>query len=139
MTFEERIEIHARPEKIFELYADVENWKIWDPEVKASSLNGPFKEGSIGFLIPQKGPKAKIIIEDVIPNRSFTVVSKLPFCTLRFEHDLLCRGIFTEVVHKVIFTGFLSSIFSRLIGRPIKEGLPLTLFGLKTKAEKSHV
>jgi hypothetical protein len=65
----------------------------------------------------------------------FTVESKLPLCTLRFEHELSAAENQIEALHRVSFVGFLSPLFGRLIGAQIKKGLPRTLEGLKSAAE----
>lgn len=137
MQFEEQVVIAAPAEKIFLLYSDVKNWSAWDPDVKASSIEGQFISGAIGTLQPSSGPKAKIAFTEVVPNHSFTVESKLPLCSMRFEHELSSISEGTKVVHRVVFEGFLSPLFGRLIGSQIKKGLPHTLQGLKHSAEQN--
>jgi hypothetical protein len=66
----------------------------------------------------------------------FTVESKLPLCTMRFEHELSVVENQIEALNRVSFVGFLSPLFGRLIGGQIKKGLPRTLEGLKRAAEK---
>ena len=135
MQFEEQILISAPVEKIFALYANVNGWSSWDPDVKTSSIEGAFFSGANGTLEPSKGPKAKITLTEVVPNRSFTVKSKLPLCDMYFEHELSGSPGKTKVVHRVVFDGLLSPLFGRLIGSQIRKGLPSTLQGLKRAAE----
>jgi hypothetical protein len=135
MKFEEQILISAPVEKIFSLYANVSGWSSWDPDVKTSSIEGAFVSGANGTLEPTKGPKAKITFVEVVPNRSFTVKSKLPLCSMCFEHELSDSSGKTTVVHRVVFDGPLSPLFGRLIGSQIRKGLPNTLQGLKRAAE----
>lgn len=87
------------------------------------------------MLEPSKGPKAKITFSEVVPNRSFTVNSKLPLCVMRFEHELSGSSGQTKVVHRVVFVGLLAPLFGRLIGSQIRKGLPNTLQGLKRVSE----
>lgn len=135
MQFEEQILVSAPAEKIFALYSNVSGWSSWDPDVKASSIEGSFVTGANGTLEPSKGPKAKNTFTEVVPNRSFTVKSKLPLCVMRFEHELSGGPGETRVVHRVVFDGLLSPLFGRLIGSQIRKGLPSTLQGLKRVAE----
>ncbi|SGZ03942.1 SRPBCC family protein [Moritella viscosa] len=139
MTFEESIEIGSTPEKVFSLYKDVSNWKVWDKEVKCSTLKGAFLEGSVGSLTPSKGPKAQIILSKVEENKSFTSKSNLPFCVMYFEHCLVQKNDTVLVVHRVSFKGAFSYIFGYLIGHSIKKSLPITLQGLKSLAENGYV
>ncbi len=136
MKFEERILINAPIEKLFSLYTDVSGWSSWDPDVKSSSIDGQFSSGATGTLKPSSGPKAKITFTAVVKNRLFTVESKLPLCTMRFEHELSPVGNQIQALHRVSFVGFLSPLFGRLIGSQIQKGLPRTLEGLKHAAEQ---
>jgi hypothetical protein len=68
MQFQNEISISASAEKVFSIYTDVSGWSSWDPEVRASSIVGPFQTGALGTLKPTKGPEAKIAITDVVSN-----------------------------------------------------------------------
>lgn len=142
MRFEEKIIVKSSPEKVFFAYENVSEWSTWDPEVQSSSIKGKPMVGAKGKLKPTKGPEANIEITEVTKNESFTVISKLPLCTMTFEHKLTSLAKDTEVVHRVIFTGILSPIFGCLIGSGIRKGLPSTLQGLKktieAKGKQSH-
>ena len=135
IQFEEQIVIAAPPEKVFALYENVAAWSSWDPDVKTSTIEGSFSSGASGSLQPSSGPKAKIKFTEVMPNRSFTVETKLPFCVMRFEHELTHLPAGTAVKHRVTFQGVLSPFFGRVIGSQIRKGLPNTMQGLKRAAE----
>jgi len=135
MWVEEKILLKASPEKVFDIYTNVEGWCEWDADVKISSISGEFQKGVEGVLTPLKGPKAKFTLVEVTLNQSFSTETKLPLCCMRFEHKLRPYGEFTEVTHRVGFTGALSFIWEKLIGSQIKHGLPHALSGLKKICE----
>jgi hypothetical protein len=135
MQIEESVTIKATPEQIFPYYEKVSGWSSWDPDVQSSSIDGEFKTGAKGRLKPTKGPAAKIEFTEITKNKSFTTMSKLPLCTMRFVHELVPSGEGTEVTHTVTFSGLFSPLFSRLIGTGIKNGLPATMQGLKNAVE----
>jgi Polyketide cyclase / dehydrase and lipid transport len=137
MNFQHSVLIDASPADIYTLYADVVRWPIWDSEVQESSISGVFETGATGSLKPKGGPKSKIFFTDVKPNTSFTVQSKLPLCTMTFEHELVPNGLSTTATHRVLFTGLLSPVFGRLIGNGIRRTLPETMRGLKRAAESN--
>ncbi|MHC5226261.1 SRPBCC family protein [Ignatzschineria sp. LJL83] len=140
MSFQESIHIASSKEAIFALYRDISNWNQWDDEVEASAITGSFSTGSSGFLKPLKGPKSKIYLADVKDNRSFTVTSNLPLCKITFEHEIIpIQDNLMNVIHRVSFSGILSPLFGKIIGKQIQKGLPKSLSGLKSSAEKlSH-
>jgi len=135
MQFKEEIMINTKPCEIFDKYKNISSWCEWDSDVKEASLEGEFKTGSFGVLIPTKGPKARFKLTEVTLNKSFTSQTKLPLCVMEFTHVLEDLGDSTRVVHSVSFSGITSFIFSRLIGKPIKRTLPETLKGLKSICE----
>lgn len=136
MQVESRITVAASPEKIFEIYADVSNWKQWDPDTKDSVIYGPFQTGSKGRITPPKGIAVPMDFISVIPNTSFTVESRIPLFRMMFEHELNVTATGTEVVHRVTFSGALSFLLGRIVGNPLRTGLPITLASLKRLAER---
>lgn len=135
MPIEHRIHIAAPPKRIFALYADVANWHQWDPDTKAESINGPFQTGAVGRLTPTRGNTVPMRFTSVVPDRSFTVESKIPLFCMVFEHELQPVASGTEVLHRVTFSGALAFLLGRVIGRQLNQGLPVTLARLKALAE----
>lgn len=135
MSIQASIEIRAMPEQVFQLYQTAEAWPEWDPEVRSASLPGGLKVGATGWLQPKSGPKSKIEIVEVTPGRSFTVQSRLPLCRMVFGHKLEPRDDTTVATHWVEFSGPLSPVFERLVGRAIGATLPHTMQGLKRFSE----
>jgi Polyketide cyclase / dehydrase and lipid transport len=137
MQVEHRVLVSATPDKIFRIYADVKNWHKWDPDTKASYINGPFSAGSKGRLTPTKGNTVPMLLTSVEQNRHFTVESRIPLFKMVFEHELLDRGNNTEVVHRVSFFGLLAPVLGRMVGAQVNKGLPVTLANLKATAESA--
>jgi hypothetical protein len=135
MNFQHSVNIAAKPADIFTLYANVDGWPQWDPEVIESSINGTFTTGAVGMIKPKGGPKSKIELIEVKPNVAFTIRCKLPLCVMTFGHELVSEGPTTTATHRVTFTGLLAPLFGRLIGAGIQRTLPTTLQGLKRAAE----
>ena len=135
VRFQEEVLIGAQAATVFRLYANVAGWPDWDSEVKSAAIDGAFQAGARGTLTPKGGPVAKIRVTEVTPNQSFTVESKLPLCTMRFEHELHGAGEATRAVHRVSFHGPLSFLFGRLVGNSIRRGLPASMRGLKRASE----
>jgi Polyketide cyclase / dehydrase and lipid transport len=135
MQIEHRIPVKASPETIFRIYEDVKNWHTWDPDTKQASLDGPFQVGSRGRLVPTKGNAVPMVLTRVVPGRSFTVESKIPFFQMVFEHELEPGKESTEIIHRVTFTGLLTLLLGRMLTKQLNAGLPVTLRQLKLLAE----
>ncbi|NUP84961.1 MAG: SRPBCC family protein [Burkholderiaceae bacterium] len=135
MQVEHRIVVAASPEEIFDIYTDVQNWPIWDPDTKRANIDGPFQVGSRGRLTPSKGNTVSIVLTQVVPAKCFTVESRVPLFHLLFEHELAPVPGATEVVHRVTLSGLLSIVLGPILARQLRSGLPVTLRNLKALAE----
>jgi Polyketide cyclase / dehydrase and lipid transport len=137
MQIESSILIKTPASTIYALYADVNHWNTWDPDLKSSSIDGAFANGASGEVVPKGGPKSQIVFSDIVPNKSFSVECKLPLCKMRFEHELQAQGNGTKATHRVVFDGLLAPLFGRLIGSGMRKTLPHAMESLKNAAE-SH-
>lgn len=135
MAVNESININAPADKIFAVYADVENWSNWDKEVISSTLDGPFEVDTTGEIVPKGEPRSPIKLTEVTRNKSFTVECKLPLCKMHFIHELEQFDDYTTVINKAEFSGLLAPIFSRLIGPKLKDGIASSLANLKQHVE----
>lgn len=134
-NFAHRTRTAAPPGAVFSLYKDVASWPAWDADTLAVSLPG-LTVGATGWLKPRKGPKVRLEVVEVTQDRSFTVQAALPFCRMRFGHDLRAAAGETTIEHSVRFDGPLAFVFRRLIGRDIDRSLPETLAALKAASEE---
>ncbi len=138
MAVEHRITIQAPPAIIFSIYQDVKGWHTWDPDTRQATLDGPFRVGSKGRLVPTRGNAVPMELTQLVPDVSFTVESRIPFFRMVFEHELSPVQGATEVVHRVTFYGLLSLLLGPMLSRQLHAGLPVTLGRLKAVAESRH-
>ena len=128
----------ASPEAVWGLWADVENWKAWDPAVEQSSIDGPFSEGTRGMLKPEGGPKSPFVLTGVRPGEGFSDRTRLPLASVDFFHEVERVGEGTRIAHRIEIRGPLSFVFARLMGRRFEKGLPEAVQNLARLAEESE-
>lgn len=133
------IKTKASKEQIWKLWTNVSNWNTWDDQVLSSNLNGDFKIGRIGQLVPKGGPKSNFELVEVTPKKSFTSRSKFPLTKMDFIHQI--EEVEGEIIltHKVQITGMLTFLFSRLIGNKVIKELPYAMNKLSNIAQKQEV
>ncbi|HET8861212.1 SRPBCC family protein [Marivirga sp.] len=125
----------ASSDKIWEVWTDVPNWKEWDKGLKEAMLEGDFVVGSKGKLIPDKGPKSKFVITELIPNKSYTFETKIPFGQLIIKRTLDQKDGLTYFTHDVEFTGILKKFLGKKLGKNYREMLPSVMNDIKLIAE----
>ncbi|SFF59635.1 SRPBCC family protein [Thermoflexibacter ruber] len=125
----------ATSDKIWAVWTDVPNWKQWDKGLKEATLEGDFIVGTKGKLIPDKGPKSKFVISEVVPNQSYTFKTKIPFGWLIIKRSLEVKEGKTFFTHDVEFTGLLKKILGKRLGVNYKKMLPDVMADIKKIAE----
>ena len=135
--FSHAITTTARPETIWSIWTDVSNWHTWDDGLKTAELDGPFAIDTHGRLIPDKGPKSKFVITDLVPGQSYTFRTKLPLGSLYVKRFLTEQNGQTVFTHEVWFTGLTKGIFGRALGRNYRTILPTVMQKINAIAEKT--
>ncbi|MFC4160097.1 SRPBCC family protein [Chitinimonas lacunae] len=138
MHIEERIHIAVPPSVIDQIWSEVDQWHLWDPDTKQALLNGPFAVGTKGRITPRKGMGVPMVVTERTEGRSFTVEGYIPLFRMHFEHMVSPTADGSEVAHRVWFTGPLAFLFAPGIAKQVREGLPHTMRSLKAYAEKRH-
>jgi hypothetical protein len=95
-----------------------------------------FIESAKGELLPDKGPKSKFIISELVPNKSYTFKTKIPFGWLIIKRTLEVRNGTTYFTHDVAFTGILKKFLGNKLGKNYMTILPEVLKKVKLIAEQ---
>jgi len=133
--FSHSVTTQARPDQIWQIWTDVANWKDWDKGLKSASLEGAFRDGAKGILIADNGRKAKFVIEQVWPNQSYVMKTKIPFGWLIISRSMNVTGDTTQFTHDVRFTGILKKALGNKLGKRYREMLPEVMENIKSIAE----
>ena len=126
----------AKKEQLWELWADVAHWKSWDSTVVSSELYGDFNVGTKGTVKLVGAPKGKFEITTCKPFETFTNRSYLPLCKIDFTLTLVETQNGVIVTYKEEMTGFLTFLFSKILGKKIEKGLQKGIEDLIKHAEK---
>ena len=88
MEFSFKIKINAKKEKVWEYYADINKWYIWEEDLKDIKLNGEFKTGSKGMMELENMPPLKYILTSVEENKEFWDKTDIPLGSIYFGHEI---------------------------------------------------
>lgn len=129
MEFSFKIKINAKKEKVWEYYADINKWYIWEEDLKDIKLNGEFKTGSKGIMKLENMPPLEYILTSVKENKEFWDRTDIPLGSIHFGHEIFeedrnsvsikhtvrlessiineeniefLRGIFSDVPHSIM-------------------------------------
>ena len=88
MEFSFKIKINAKKEKVWEYYADINKWYIWEEDLKDIKLNGEFKIGSKGIMELENMPPLEYILTSVEENKEFWDKTDIPLGSIHFGHEI---------------------------------------------------
>ena len=88
MEFSFKIKINAKKEKVWEYYADINKWYIWEEDLKDIKLNGEFKTGSKGIMKLENMPPLEYILTSVEENKEFWDKTVIPLGSIHFGHEI---------------------------------------------------
>ena len=138
-SHETTITTTATAEQIWALWSKPQEWNQWDEGNEWVQLDGLFAAGTKGYFKPAGGPKVRFILLEVLPKQRFKDRSFLPLTHLDFTHVYTPNSSKIQggyITHRVEMRGWLTPIFSRIIGRDIQKSLPETLARLSRLAEQ---
>lgn len=138
MEFSHSLLTTASPEKVWNIWTDVKNWKNWDFGLKDAQIKGKFDKDAEGFLVPEKGPKTPFKVTNFKPNFTYTFTSKLPFAKLHVRRLLGYHNQKTIITHDIWIEGPLSAFWWQMLGRRYSKLLPRILEKVKQIAESSQ-
>ncbi len=124
-SFSSDTQTSATPTQAWKAWTDLSNWNRHDPTIESITLDR-FENGAQAKLKNKKGPGATLIIEDVVPGKSFTIRTNLPLCTMLSYHTVVpTENGGARFVFKTEFSGLLGSFFYAMFGKDIaKESEP---------------
>lgn len=103
---EHSAETSAAPETIWALWADVEGWGGWNPDIEKIELRGPFATGTRLSMVPLGQEAVELRIAEVVENELFVDEAEFGETVIRTIHrlDRLGEGR-VNVVYRMEITG----------------------------------
>jgi hypothetical protein len=125
----------ASPERVWNIWSDVENWHRWEPALRQVKQNGVFGLQTKGMLKSEYWPNTPFNISSCEKNFSYTVHTRLPFAQMYIKRLIGYNNNKTLIMNEVWIEGPLSGLWWRLIGKKYKEMLPQIMEKFKRLAE----
>lgn len=126
----------AKPEAVFRLWADIDNWADYDDGIEWAKLTDKFCTGGKYTIKPKGGPKVKATILVVEPYKRFIDVSHLVGAKLKFDHTVTQHNGITAVTIEMSISGPMSWLWAKILGNNQQNDLENSTAKLLAKAEK---
>lgn len=127
------------PERIWQLWTDVENWKHFDERLEYSYLEEGqiFAEGASGYLKGENAPRTGFKIENIKLNQSFIVTLDLPMAqSIEMHRYIEVRDSETRFTHRVEFHGWLKPLTYLVLGKAFYSDLHMVVDSIQAIADE---
>ena len=136
-TYEHEQETDAAPEAIWELWANVDGWGLWNPGIESVAIDGPFESGSVITMVPPGEEAVRLRLTEVVTGRSFVDEASFGGVLIRTEHHLeQSPGGRRRVVYRLSVTGPQAETLGPVVGPQITADFPDTVASLIAHAER---
>jgi hypothetical protein len=135
---EKMLVFNARPNDIFKVLMDVEQWNRWTPsitQILILNCDRPEIGAKIKVLQP-KLPPAIWIVTEMLPDESLTWEKKSFGLLMRLEHVITTCNKMTNVTIRTIYKGPLAGLFFMITHSLTDRYMTMEIEGLKLKCEK---
>ena len=112
-----------RADQVWKVWTDVNQWHTWQGDIEYAKLDGEFKVGNSFLLKPKGGPKVKIEIIKVEPNRSFIDLTRFPLAKMVGCHEIITHGDELEIKTKMSIEGWLSFLWRKIVAEGVANGM----------------
>jgi hypothetical protein len=129
------IEIQAKPETVWDVLADIDNWPSWNPDVKEAKLTGGLKVGS-SFRWKAGPGTITSSLEQVDRPREIGWSGRTMGIIAVHVYRLEPRGEGTRVHTEESFDGLIARLLKGPTRRTLKKGIDGGLASLKAEAER---
>lgn len=133
--FRESIHIRATVDIVWEYLTDVGSWPRWDTELVSAQLDGNFRRGASGKMVPKSGPNLSFELTKVVEGRSYVVVTPLYFGAIEMKRSVDSSKEGTVFTDDIRFTGPLGWLYGRVLGRGFRGVLPEVMQNFKRQTE----
>jgi len=140
MAFREAtLETSAPPERVWQVWSDVNRWPEWNPDMKASHIEGPLKLGATGNIDTRSGGKHDVVVTHFEQGRSFELESTaLPGTKMAIRATIAPSGAGSRITQGFEPRGLLAPIVGPMMGGAILKTFNSVLNGLKTRVESGR-
>ncbi len=109
---------------LWRLWSDVNQWSAWQSDVEFAQLLTPFETGGNFVFKPKGGPKLKLWLTYVSPERSFTDLTRFLGAQLLGTHEFIESEDGVEIIVSLSLSGPLSRLWLKLVVNDIVKSLP---------------
>lgn len=109
----------VRPAQVWKVWADVNQWHAWQPDIEYARLEGGFEAGKVFRFRPKGGPELGIELTEVKPLTAYADLTRFPGAKMLDTHEIVDHGDRIEIKNTLTVTGPLGFLWRRLVAEGV--------------------
>ena len=109
----------VRPEQVWKVWSDVNQWHAWQPDIEYAHLEGGFETGQVFKFRPKGGPELGIELTDVKPLAGYADLTRFPGAKMLDAHEIVDHGDRIEIKNTLTVTGPLGFLWRKLVAEGV--------------------
>lgn len=133
MKFSFEVKVNSTKQKIWECYANLDKWKVWEEDLENISLEGDFVTGTKGKMKLAGMPELDFTLSSVIEECEFIDTTSTPMGVITFGHFITEKNNQIFIKHEVSLDSD-NEVHLEILGK-IFSDVPQSMFLLKKAVE----
>jgi uncharacterized protein YndB with AHSA1/START domain len=104
-TYEYTAQTTATPARVWEMWADVENWPNWNHGAEVIKADGPFEPGTRISFTPPGEDEVTVTLVSVVPGEEFIDEAVFGETVIRTIHRIRPAGAGIAITYRTEITG----------------------------------
>ena len=113
----------VRPEQVWKVWSDVNQWHVWQPDIEYARLEGGFEAGQLFRFRPKGGPELGIELTEVKPLSGYSDLTRFPGARMLDAHEVVDHGDRVEIRNTLSVTGPLGFLWRKLVAEDVAAGI----------------
>ena len=109
----------VRPEQVWKVWSDVNQWHAWQPDIEYARLEGEFTAGQVFRFRPKGGPELGIELTEVKPQARYADLTRFPGARMLDAHEIVDHGARIEIRNTLTVTGPLGFLWRKLVAEGV--------------------
>jgi hypothetical protein len=137
MILEDKIDIQAAQELVWQVTIDVESWPLWSPAMEkiVRQDSGDFKSGSSALIKQKLLPETRWVVTELTPDKSFSWKAKMLGIEMVATHILIPGDSGVTSILRMEMLGWMIQLFGPVMKKQVARALNEENWGLKNYCE----
>jgi hypothetical protein len=126
----------VRPEQVWRVWSDVNQWHAWQPDIEYARLEGAFETGQVFKFRPKGESELGIELTEVRPLAGYADLTRFPGARMLDAHEIVDHGDRIEIKNTLTVTGPLGFLWRKLVAEDVAASIEVQTMSMIQQARR---